>query len=104
MAGDILNQAWEFIHCGATPRAFVQKVLRRICWEKPLEGWLKLNTDGLVEGGSGLACCGGVVRDANGQWVRGFSRRISVTTIFATKLWGLRGGFCCVEILIFHPL
>ena len=81
LAGDILNQVWEFVHCGATPRASVQKVLRRICWEKPPEGWLKLNTDGSVEGGSGLACCGGVIRDANGQWVRGFSRRIGITTI-----------------------
>ena len=66
LAGDILNQAWEFVHCGATSKASMQKTLRRICWEKPLEGWLKLNTDGSVEGGSGLACCGGVIRDANG--------------------------------------
>lgn len=92
LAGDILNQAWEFIHCGATPRASVQKVLRRISWEKLLEGWLKLNTDGSVEGGSGLACCGRAIRDANGQWVRDFNRRIGVTTIFAAELWGLREG------------
>ena len=34
--------------------------------EKLLEGWLKLNIDGSVEGGSGLACCGRAIRDANG--------------------------------------
>lgn len=47
LAGDILNQAWDFIHCVATPRAFMLKVMRRICWEKPTEGWLKLNTDNI---------------------------------------------------------
>ena len=45
-----------------------------------------------MEGGSGLACCGGVIKDANGQLVRGFSRRIGITTIFAAELWGLREG------------
>ncbi|KAK9987636.1 hypothetical protein SO802_027875 [Lithocarpus litseifolius] len=66
--------------------------MRRICWEKLPKGWLKLNTDGSVEGGNGLACCGGVIRDAVGQWVRGFSRRIGTTNAFAAELWGLREG------------
>lgn len=78
----------------------MQKVMRRICWEKLPEYWLKLNTDGSVEGGSGIACYGGVIRDANGQWVRGFSRRISVTNTFAAELWGLREGLMLCRSLI----
>ncbi|KAK9984973.1 hypothetical protein SO802_034498 [Lithocarpus litseifolius] len=38
----------------------------------------------------GLAGCGGVVRNDNGQWVAGFSKRIGVTSSFAAELWGLR--------------
>lgn len=59
---------------------------------KPPEGWVKLNTDGSVDGDSGLACCGGVIRDAEGQWLRGFSKKIGTTTSFAAELWGLRIG------------
>ena len=66
--------------------------MRSFCWEKPLEGWLKLNIDGSAEGGSGLACCDGVIKDANGHWIKGFSRKIGATNSFAVELWGLREG------------
>ena len=33
-----------------------------------------------------------VSRDADGQWVRGFSRWIGVTNNFVAELWGLREG------------
>ena len=37
--------------------------MMRIRWEKPIQGWWKLNTDGSYCGNTGLAGCGGVVRD-----------------------------------------
>ena len=39
-----------------------------------------------------MAGCGGVVRDEEGSWIAGFTRRIGVTTSFEAKLWGLRDG------------
>ena len=48
--------------------------------------------DGSAIGNPGPAGCGGVIRDNNGQWVAGFTRRIRVTTSFAAELWGLRDG------------
>ena len=49
---------------------------------EPQVGWKKLNTDGASKGNPGLAGCGGVVRDKNGRWIAGFSRRIGVTSSF----------------------
>ena len=94
---DIVHQAKEYIHCVATPRLGKHRITRYIRWERPEQGWKKLNTNGACRGLHGLAGCGGLVRSADGQWVAGFSRRIRVTSSFAAKLWGLREGLqlCC---------
>ena len=63
-------------------------VLRSIQWERPKQRWKKLNTDGLCNELHGLASCGGVVRNDDGQWVVGFRKQIGVTSSFAAKLWG----------------
>ena len=64
----------------------------RIRWEKPIQGWWKLNTDGSYCGNTGLAGCGGVVRDDAGRWIIGFSKCIGMTSNFAIEMWGLREG------------
>ena len=94
---DVVYQAWEFLHCVATPRLGNHKITRCIRWERPEQGWKKLNTDGTCMGLHGLASCGGLVRNGNGHWVVGFSKRIGVTSSFAAELWGLREGLqlCC---------
>ena len=48
-------------------------------------------------GSTGLAGCGGIVRDNHGGWLVGFSRRIGITNSFVAGLWGLRDGLilCC---------
>ena len=51
-----------------------------------------MNTDGSVIKSSGVAGCGGVVRDEEGSWIVGFTRRNGVTTSFEAELWGLRDG------------
>ena len=40
----------------------------------------------------GPARCEGVIRDNNGHWIAGFTRRIGVATRFIVELWGLRDG------------
>ncbi|KAL0003965.1 hypothetical protein SO802_011526 [Lithocarpus litseifolius] len=96
LAVDVVYQA-EYLHCVATPRMQTRRVIRCIRWERPEQGWKKLNTDGSCIGLHSLAGCGGLVRNANGQWVVGFSKRIGVTSSFAIELWGLREGLklCC---------
>ena len=92
LAIEIVKQALEYYHCVASPRLQTQKVLKGIRWERPPQGWMKLNTDGAVNGNPDLAGCGDVVRDDLGQWVIGFSKYISITSSFAAELWGLREG------------
>lgn len=53
---------------------------------------MKLNTDGCAASSPGQAGCGGIVRDRDGSWVSGFSRRIGITNSFVEELWGLRDG------------
>ena len=58
----------------------------------PPENWVKLNTNGSSIGNPGLAGGEGLIRNANGEWVRGFARAIGVTTSAVAELWALRDG------------
>ncbi|KAK9989753.1 hypothetical protein SO802_029992 [Lithocarpus litseifolius] len=98
LATEIISQTEEFLYCVYSPRGLTRNVIKRIRWERPPEGWAKLNTDGALIGLSGLAGCGGLVRDDRGEWIAGFSRRIGATNSFMAELWGLiRDGLilCC---------
>ena len=44
-----------------------------IGWKRPPSSWMKLNTDGSVIGETGPAGAGGILRDALGNWVAGFT-------------------------------
>jgi hypothetical protein len=63
-----------------------------IGWKPPPPGFLKLNTDGSALGNPRPANAGGLIRDNNGKWIKGFSRVIGTTNSFAAELWGLRDG------------
>ena len=45
-----------------------------------------------------------MVRDENGRWIAGFSRRIGVTTSFEAELWGFREGLINHSNLNIHSL
>ena len=45
-----------------------------------------LNTNGACNELHGLAGCGGVVRNEDGQWEAGFSKRIRITSSFAAEM------------------
>ena len=94
---EVLKQSYEFLHCIASPRVMTQRCVKRIRWEKPPDGWMKLNTDGSVIGSKGVAGCGGVIRDDGGNWISGFTKRIGITNSFMAEMWGLREGLimCC---------
>ncbi|KAL0004149.1 hypothetical protein SO802_011710 [Lithocarpus litseifolius] len=69
LASEILSQAMEYTHCVSSPRPPSYKSIQSFGWERPPEGWMKLNTDGSSVHNSGLVGCGGVVRDENGRWI-----------------------------------
>ena len=89
---EIVNQAVEFVFCASSPRGLTRTIIKRVSWERPSEGWVKFNTDGAAKGNLGLAGCDGVVKDENGKWLAGFSKRIGISTSFVVELWGLREG------------
>ena len=86
------SQALEYYDCVGKVRSQKNKVVCNVRWEKPPLGWCKLNTDGASFGNPGRARGGGVIRDSEGRWLRGFARSIGFTTSITAKFWALRDG------------
>nr|XP_033513226.1 uncharacterized protein LOC117277909 [Nicotiana tomentosiformis] len=59
-----------------TPRLKVTKVL----WEIPLEGWIKVNTDGAARGNPGRSAIGCCLRDDHGDVIHAHGQDINETT------------------------
>lgn len=66
LAAEILNHTMEYVHCTTSPRWPLQKIIQRIRWVRPPEGWTKLNTDGSAITNLGMAGCGGIMRNEGG--------------------------------------
>lgn len=60
-------------------------VLRLVRWEKPEQGWLKLNTDGSWNATLGKAEGRGLIRDGLGNWVVGFTRKMGSVNSFTAE-------------------
>ena len=85
-------QATEFFLCINRPKCNHQMITKLIKWERPESGWLKLNTDGSFDDLLGNAGGGGLIRDEQGQWVAGFTRKIGKINSFMAEAWALRDG------------
>nr|POE69125.1 putative ribonuclease h protein [Quercus suber] len=91
-------QVKEFLYCVVETSTERARHVKQVRWSKPVEGWLKLNTNGLVISTSGLSRCGGLIRDSAGKWVVGFAKSINVNSSIAVELWALREGLIlCIE-------
>ncbi|OMO72395.1 hypothetical protein COLO4_27635 [Corchorus olitorius] len=64
----------------------------QLSWDKPPEGWVKLNTDGSWNQASNEAAFGGVIRGQCGEWLLGFSQAIGKCSIDMAELWGIHQG------------
>nr|POF27508.1 putative ribonuclease h protein [Quercus suber] len=64
----------------------------QVRWNKPPEGWFKLNTDGASCGNPGKAGGGGIIKNSHGHWIKGYSGSIGYTTSVIAKWWALRDG------------
>ncbi|XP_061344134.1 uncharacterized protein LOC133290088 [Gastrolobium bilobum] len=67
-------------------------VVMKISWQFPIEGYVKLNTDGTARGNPGPAACGGVIRDSSGRWLHGFACKLGVCSAFKAELRGILRG------------
>ena len=81
-----LSQALEFFFCVGKVRKVNQRCFIQVSWTKPPKGWFKLNTNGASAGNPGKAGGGGLIRDTNGHWVKGYARSIGFTTSVIAEL------------------
>ncbi|KAK8988248.1 hypothetical protein V6N11_065844 [Hibiscus sabdariffa] len=61
-------------------------------WSKPLQGWIKINTDEARNPSKGFAYCGGVGCDENMIWCFGYSKKIGICSTYDTELWTIYEG------------
>ncbi|KAF7844787.1 ribonuclease H [Senna tora] len=54
-------------------------------WTKPDKDWIKINTDGAVCRVNGKARCGGILRNSDGDWIRGFIAKLECDVTCALK-------------------
>ena len=73
-------------------------VIKQIRWEKPEQGWWKLNTDGSWNAAVGSTVGRGLIRDSWGNWVTRFTRKLGSANSFIAEVWTLRDGLMlCVQ-------
>ncbi|GKV15349.1 hypothetical protein SLEP1_g26146 [Rubroshorea leprosula] len=83
----IRDKVYEFYSASPLPSPKnTQKESRLVCWEKPPEGYCKLNTDGSAHGNPGPASAGGVIRDHLGRWIVGFACKIGYASCLRAEL------------------
>ena len=87
-----IHQAKEYYYCVSKTIQSTRKVAIQVRWNKPADGWFKLNTDRAFLGNPGKAGGGGIFRNSHGQWVKGYSRSIGYTTSVIVEWWALRDG------------
>ncbi|KAL4386953.1 hypothetical protein GQ457_09G002620 [Hibiscus cannabinus] len=62
------------------------------CWTPSAQGLSKLNSDGARAIATGIARCGGLVRDAAGHWIFGYNKALGVCSALEAELWGVYIG------------
>nr|XP_023916422.1 uncharacterized protein LOC112028020 [Quercus suber] len=82
-----------------TSKAAKQKNPIQVLWTKPPQDWVKLNTDSSALGNPRKAGCGGLIRNHQGEWIRGFARGLGNTSSFVAELWALRDGLTMAKEL-----
>ncbi|CAJ2648154.1 unnamed protein product [Trifolium pratense] len=75
-----------------------------IGWKKPQEGWVKLNCDGAYKDSLGLAGCGGLFRNSDGRWLKGYSHKIGTCDALCAEMWGMYLGMQLAWRHNFHHL
>lgn len=84
-------QIQELIMLGAASKSS-PKVVVQHHWDKPIDGWWKVNSDGSWCQEKNIAGAGGVIRDSLGNWVVGFGKCCGDCSIDKAELWGILHG------------
>ncbi|KAK9992118.1 hypothetical protein SO802_027103 [Lithocarpus litseifolius] len=87
-----IKDSVQFFSIGMNAKLPKAKTIVALGWEKPPVGWAKLNSDGSALGNPGRAVGGGVIRDHEGQWLKGYAGPLGCTNSCMAELWALRDG------------
>ncbi|XP_041001580.1 uncharacterized protein LOC121247270 [Juglans microcarpa x Juglans regia] len=78
-----------------------RKYLKLVAWQKPAQGWLKLNTDGSSLGNPGSSGVGGIIRNDRGHMVHAFNSYIGFGSSNRTGLLAILQGLkACKDLRI----
>ena len=86
LKAETLAKAAEMAYLGITEKHVKSKTKIQVRWLPPPFSWMKLNSDGSSMGNPGLAGGGGLIRNENGEWVKGYARAIGCATSVAAEL------------------
>lgn len=78
----IKMQATEYFLSINRPKGNRHMAITQIRWEKPASSWLKLNTDRSFEDLLGNAGGGGLIKDDQGKWVAGYTKKVGKANSF----------------------
>ena len=96
---EVITKAAKFAFSGVNGKNVRVKTTVQVRWTSPPVQWVKLNSDGSSMGNPGHAGGGGIIRNAEGKWIKGYERSIGNTTSIAAELWALRDGIqLCLEL------
>lgn len=91
---------WHFL-AGACNIVRVSKQIN-VHWNPPDPNWFKLNIDGSCSNcldGVGYIAAGGIIRDYNGSWVKGFASFLGKGTSLLAEIWAVYLGLMVAKSL-----
>nr|POE45635.1 putative ribonuclease h protein [Quercus suber] len=96
---EVTAKAAEFAFLGVNGKHARMRTTIQVRWNPPPTHWFKLSSDGSSMGNLGRAGGGGIIRNAEGEWIKGYARAIGSTASVATELRALRDGVqLCLEL------
>ncbi|KAJ1390181.1 Ribonuclease H-like superfamily [Sesbania bispinosa] len=98
----VISYARRTIEVIAGPSPLSQRIFKKeefVGWSKPPNNFYKLNVDASVILPSLNASCGGLIRDHDGSFIKGFSCNIGLSSTVKVELWGLLHGLNLVASL-----
>ncbi|KAE8659176.1 hypothetical protein F3Y22_tig00116964pilonHSYRG00259 [Hibiscus syriacus] len=91
-----ISQIWTQHFNSPTPRNHLAAVAPHNSndWPRPPDGWFCLNSDGVVPSSDRIGTAGGVLRDSNGSWLIGFSKKLGISSILQDELAWNKAAWC----------
>lgn len=65
---------------------------KHVQWYRLESNWVRINRDGTYKKTTAIAGCGGLLRDSSGNWLKGYTRKISLCDTLLTKMWVMFHG------------